>query len=363
MSIEGKIFILTGAIIFCAAASFILSRFAARFVVFADGVTDRSSHVQPASRAGGAIFLTLMLLALSLLWRLYGEVVPSPWWTLLLLSALATSIGLLDDVMGLSALMKFIGQALIAVLTVVLIGPVLSLSLPLLGAVLLPSWLGIALGALWIIGFTNVFNFMDGLDGMGAGAGIVGGLALALAFVFLGNVAGFSLAIIMAAVLYGFLPVNISGRARPKIFMGDAGSHGLGVLISGSVLAGQFSAVDGQALPLYFLPTLFLPFLLDVVITFLRRAARGEKLHQAHKQHLYQRLQQSGLSHRRVSLYYALALIGSGAGAFSLLWLPENMHWLVPVLVGGVLILLGTYAEKRLAPLPDSPGQAERITE
>jgi len=348
MSIEGKIFILTGAIIFCAVAGFILSRLAARFVVFADRVSDRSSHRRPVSRAGGVIFLTLMLLALSLLWQLYGDVVSAPWWTLLLLAAFATGMGLLDDVMGLSPLMKFLGQALIAVLAVILIGPVLSLSLPLLGVVSLPSWLGLGLGVLWMIGFTNVFNFMDGLDGMGAGAGIAGGLALALVFVLLGNIAGFSLALIMVAGLYGFLPVNVSGEGRPKIFMGDAGSHGLGVLLSGAVLAGQFPAVEGQALPLYFVPTLFLPFLLDAVVTFLRRAAQGEKLHQAHKQHLYQRLQQSGLSHRRVSLYYALALIGSGAGAFCLLWLPEDLHWLVPVLVGGVLVLLGGFAQKRL---------------
>ncbi|MGH7711033.1 MAG: hypothetical protein ACREOG_07095, partial [Gemmatimonadaceae bacterium] len=166
-----------------------------------------------------------------------------------------------------------------------------------------PAVLGLAAVLWWIIwgvASINIVNFMDGIDGL-VGAQV---LAFGTHLLLLGvpNAAAFGLGIALAGTAFGFLWWN---WAPAKIFLGDAGSGALGLTM---VLGGLLLLREGQVglvkayLPLY-------PLFLDATITLLRRAARGERLTQAHRSHLYQQLANGGMGHARVSLLYAAAAL------------------------------------------------------
>ncbi len=323
------------------------SRVAAQRLLLSNPVLARSSHARPTSRAGGIIFITIILLAIVGLWQIGDLVVDPRWYHLLLLSGAAALMGFVDDVAGLAVWIKLAGQVIIAGLMVMLVGSVNSLSLPLLGeAELLPA-VSFVLSLLWIVGFANAFNFMDGLNGMAAGVGLVAGLALALGAIFMGHIVLAIIGLVLAAGLYGFLPVNVGSKEDPGIFMGDAGSLGLGYLLGGVALAGQ-NISQGSPLPIYFIPLMFLPFLVDVALTMGGRLLRGEAVYRPHKQHLYQILQQAGWSHGRVSFFYGLAVTLCAAAAMALLRLSPSLHWVLVVGLGVVVVGTMILVKRRL---------------
>jgi UDP-N-acetylmuramyl pentapeptide phosphotransferase/UDP-N-acetylglucosamine-1-phosphate transferase len=155
-----------------------------------------------------------------------------------------------------------------------------------------PLWaVGVAVLAIaWI---TNLYNFMDGADGMAGGMAVAGFGAYALAAVLAGAA---DLAIpssMIAAAAGGFLVLNFPPA---KVFMGDAGSIPLGFLAGALGLAGIAQGVWSWWFPLL----VFSPFVVDASVTLTRRALRGERVWQAHREHAYQKLVRSGWSHRRL---------------------------------------------------------------
>ncbi len=189
----------------------------------------------------------------------------------------------------------------------------MALSLPLIGSFSLGvlTW---PLLVLWIVGLINVYNFMDGIDGMaGLQAVIAGGAWYLLGARFaMEGVAHFGL--VLAAASAGFLLHNLS---KNRIFLGDVGSVFLGYSFAALTVTASLSNPGG---PLFFGSALFLwPLLFDTVFTLLRRWRTKKPLTQAHREHLYQRLVQGGVSHVRVSLAYAaLSMMGAVAGALLL---------------------------------------------
>jgi len=162
----------------------------------------------------------------------------------------------------------------------------------------------IPLAVFWIVGVTNAYNFMDGINGLASLEGIICSLTLAIMMAAGGDATGAVLAVAIGGAAAGFLPWNLGGT----IFMGDVGSAPLGFLLSVLVLrASRVAPGIAAMLPL-------LPFLFDAGLTLLRRASHGEKWFSTpHRSHFYQRLVASGLSHPTVSFIYAvLALISSG---------------------------------------------------
>ena len=168
-----------------------------------------------------------------------------------------------------------------------------------LSPVPVPAWMhwgAVAWWVLWGVSAVNVVNFMDGIDGLIGGQMCVFGVHLAL----FGGPEGMArpLGLAMTGACAGFLFWNWSPA---RIFMGDAGSGGLGLT---AVLGGLLLLREGGAglvaafLPLY-------QIFLDATITLLGRAIRGERLTQAHRDNLYQRLANGGWGHARVSLLYA----------------------------------------------------------
>jgi UDP-N-acetylmuramyl pentapeptide phosphotransferase/UDP-N-acetylglucosamine-1-phosphate transferase len=270
-----------------------------------DRPNERSSHTAPTPRGGGMALVGTVLLA----WLglgLTGRVSPALIIGVLPGTMLLAAVSWIDDLRGLSPAIRLAAQ-----------GIAVAIGLCALPATDNPlhAWLGpvlyfAAAGLLWIW-WVNLFNFMDGIDGLAGSeaAAIGGGL---LVFSLLGSGVDPARALLAAAILgaaFGFLLWNWSPA---RIFLGDVGSVPLGYLTGFLLIglaAGGFWKI-AAILPLYFLA--------DATITLLRRLLRGERVWQAHRRHFYQQAVRNGLGHaavvRRV-IAANLLLIGCGWGA------------------------------------------------
>lgn len=161
----------------------------------------------------------------------------------------------------------------------------------------------IAPAALLLAWGTNLYNFMDGADGLAGGMTVFGYATLALAAQAAGEPAIALLCASVAGAALGFLPLNWHPA---RLFLGDAGSIPLGFLASALSLLGVLRGWWTPTLPL----VAFFPFVFDATVTLGRRALRGASLTQAHREHLYQRAALTGLGHRGVALgAYALMAV------------------------------------------------------
>ncbi len=257
----------------------------------------RSSHAVPTPRGGGLAMVVAFGVG-SLLWFL-GSGGPD-WRVGLAMAGLVPTalVGWLDDRSSLPARLRILAH----VATACMIAP-LGIAASTDGS---PLGLGL-LGAWWAfatVSAINVVNFMDGLDGLiGLQAGIFG-VHLAL---LSGAPTSATLALALAGAAVGFLVWNWHPA---RIFMGDVGSGSLGAM---GMICGLLVLAEGAVgvLPA-FLP--LAPIFADATVTLLRRMARGERIWEAHREHLYQRLAHAGWGHARVTLLYGgMALLGSMA--------------------------------------------------
>jgi len=177
-------------------------------------------------------------------------------------------VGLLDDVRDRGVLIKLAAQVLAAI-------PVVGLA---------PAGAGVKLLALaWLVGITNVFNFMDGLDSLAAGTGLVTAAVIVLVAPA-GGATQFA-ALALVAGLAGFLPFNLPPA---RIFLGDAGSQFCGFLLG--VFGLRLALDPAVARGLWLLPMLLFGMLFDGVLTLVRRAWVGAPIASAHQEHIYQRM-------------------------------------------------------------------------
>jgi len=246
---------------------------------------DRSSHTQPTPRGGGLAFIVTFLLTITStqFLNLPSSLPLLPLW--LILTPLAL-IGFIDDRTNLPAAIRYLVQLATAAIALWHFGP-----LPLPGLPQIPILI-IAI-PLTLIAFTaliNFYNFMDGLDGLVASL-------TALQLAFLALYLHQPLWWLLVAALLGFLYWNWSPA---KIFMGDVGSTVLGACIAIALLNSPQPTQLWSALPIIF------PLIGDAIYTLIRRSLKQENIFQAHRTHLYQRLQQSGWSHSQVAIAYLL---------------------------------------------------------
>jgi UDP-N-acetylmuramyl pentapeptide phosphotransferase/UDP-N-acetylglucosamine-1-phosphate transferase len=166
---------------------------------------------------------------------------------------------------------------------------------------------------------TNLYNFMDGSDGLAGGMALIGFATYGIAATGAPDVA--LLSFIVAAAAAGFLVFNFHPA---RVFMGDAGSIPLGFLAGGLGLVGW----QLDAWPAWFPALVFSPFIVDASITLLRRALRRERVWQAHREHYYQRLVRMGWGHRRTALAEYAVMLAAGGSALFLMRLPVPSQWL-----------------------------------
>jgi len=270
---------------------------------------ERRLHQQPTPRGGG-IGIALVLLA--------GAPWLGPGWPGFAAGlALCAGAGLVDDLHPLRPLAKLALQAAGALC--------LGLAWPLLPGVFPPA-LAVALAALLVLSVVNIWNFMDGSNGLAASQAIVAALAMA----WLGpSPSALLLATLLAAACLGFLPLNFP---RARLFLGDVGSHALGFGLAAIALRSAPAAGEGAWL-------LWLPasaMLLDAGLTLLARARRRQRLWQAHREHLYQRAVAAGWSHAGVcGLYLAWAL---AASALALAFAARPSAWTIGVALFTALV-------------------------
>lgn len=254
-----------------------------------DHPEERSNHAMPTPRGGGIAMVAVMAGVLA--WAAHAHAAERLVLLAMLVGlVLVGVIGWLDDHRPISARIRLVVHVLAAVLVAIA-----------MAASGWPAWIPLlALVAIPVL--VNIWNFMDGIDGIAATQAMVWGLALLLwTPVMLAG--GIGLALAMACL--GFLPFNFP---RARVFMGDVGSGALGFLIAGSGLLlarEQGGAALGSL-------CILAPFLVDAGLTLLRRMWRRERWWQAHSQHAYQQLARAWGSHVTVTAIY-LVLAASGA--------------------------------------------------
>lgn len=315
------------------AGSWILTGQIRRFAL-ANAILDmpnaRSSHAVPTPRGGG-VAIVLLVLGGTLLAAPMGVLSYDVAAAFIGGGGLVALIGWLDDRRGVHAAVRAVVHCVAAGWAVFLVGGLPSFSTGAEHVYLGP--IGGLLAVLGIVWATNLYNFMDGIDGIAGGqalcAGVFGGALLLLS----ASPGLASVAFLVAAATAGFLAWN---WAPAKIFMGDVGSGFLGFCFGTLAVASE----NGGGVPLLVWVLLLGVFVVDATVTLLRRTLAGEVPYAAHRDHAYQRAVRSGMSHARVSGWVVLLNLGLGVLSVVAWWRPAL---LLPLFTGAMLLLLVPY--------------------
>jgi Fuc2NAc and GlcNAc transferase len=313
-----------------------------RFAI-ARGVLDmpneRSSHTQPTPRGGGLAIAGVLFAAL-LVACLMGA---APWRltaALIVGGVPIAAVGWIDDRRGVAARVRFAVHLASASAAVALLGGMPTLRVGADSIALGP--LGSVLAVVAITWLINLYNFMDGIDGIAAGEAVTVGVSAAvLGFTTAPAVALASL--LVAACALGFLRWN---WPPARIFMGDVSSGLLGFVFGALALASERAGGPPALLWLLLLGV----FIADATVTLVRRMRRGERWYAAHRLHAYQRLTRHGWTHRGVSSSVLIVNVALAMIATAAMRLPSRAPLL---LASGVALLTGLLvAVERIAPMP-----------
>jgi len=272
-----------------------------------DVPNERSLHVRPIPRSGGIAMMAGIFTGFGILQTPLVVVLPA---------AVLVLISHIDDVRGLPILVRF-GAHLAAAA---------AFAFGALPAMTLPFLLLVVLSILWL---TNLYNFMDGSDGLAGGMTLLGFSFLAAGARMSGDDVMLIDCAIVAAAGAAFLLFNFPPA---RLFMGDAGSVPIGFLAAALSLAGWR---DGDW-PFWFPVLVFAPFIADASLTLVKRMVAGERFWQAHNKHYYQRLVRLGWNHRGTALAEYALMLACGATA---LWALRQPVYIQLAAVLGLITL------------------------
>lgn len=296
---------------------------------------ERSSHTAPMPIGGGWAIVILVLVT-ALFFR--QEITLNHALVYIVCAIALAWVGWRDDVRSLSPVIRFTVQGAVAAASIFVMGYFKFVTIPMLGEIPL-GFVGILITFLWIIGMTNAYNFMDGIDGMAGGVAVAGGLGWMMLASNAKTPFAFWVAFAVAASCLGFLGHN---WPPAKIFMGDVGSTFLGYTFA--VLPLLSSDKSGDALMLGTL--LMWTTIMDAGVTFIKRLIDRENVFAPHRTHLFQRLVIAGYSHAAVSsLYISLTLLG-GLLAYAWSW---GQWYAPPLIIFGlplIWVLLSNHARR-----------------
>jgi len=266
-----------------------------------DHPNSRSSHMKPTPRGGG-IAIVLVATSASIVLLARGHLLTRPWAMVMAAAMVVALVSWVDDLRPLSNRIRFSVHTSAAIIVLASFG---NIQLPAIGTIS-PGAAGAALILLWIVGLTNAYNFMDGIDLMAAGQAVAAGSGWAL---LASMTESHDLLLVGSVIAFAAAGFAVHNRPPARIFMGDVGSAFLGYLLATmTVIAAHRDLLLGVCGVL-----LVWPFVFDTSITFLRRLRNREAVFAAHRSHLYQRLVIAGMTHMQVSLlYFALDLVGVG---------------------------------------------------
>lgn len=251
---------------------------------------EHSLHETPVPRIGGVGLMAGLLSGWALM------LTSLAWWLVLPLIGLF-AVSLLDDIQGLPVRKRLLTHIVAAAIMV--------------GGAGLPTQHGVLIALvalLLVVWMTNLYNFMDGADGLAGGMALFGFSMYGVAALMAHDDTQAMLNFTIGAAALGFLYNNFHPA---KVFMGDAGSIPLGFLAAGMGLWGWQQGYWAVWFPLL----VFSPFIVDASVTLAKRTLRGVKITEAHREHYYQRLIQMGWGHRNVALLEYALMLAAGVSA------------------------------------------------
>ena len=289
--------------------------------ILQDVPNERSLHHAPIPRVGGVGIMAGILTAWALM------LMSLTWWVVVSLLALI-AVSLLDDKRGVPVRQRLLVHVIAAV--VLVFGSGMVSQNILLALLLLPC----------VVWMTNLYNFMDGSDGLAGGMTFFGFTLYGLAALMHGNDTMAMLNFSIGAAALGFLYYNFPPA---KVFMGDAGSIPLGFL---AAAMGLWGWQQGHW-PGWFPFMVFSPFVADATVTLIKRTIRGVKITEAHREHYYQHLVQIGWGHRNVAWFAYLLMFASGLSALWSMHHSTEWPWLLFLVWGGFYALLMPILDSR----------------
>jgi UDP-N-acetylmuramyl pentapeptide phosphotransferase/UDP-N-acetylglucosamine-1-phosphate transferase len=294
-------------------------RFCPRLLL--DHPNARSLHATAKPRIGGAF----CWFAIGVTWFLFDK--PEVGIQLALPVALLLGVSLLDDCWHMPVTLRLATHFLAAATFVALTLHTTRLSEAGVYEVV-PVWILFIALTIVVVWSANLFNFMDGADGLAGGMAVIGFLALGLGAASgpMANTGIATLAFLIAGASTGFLLLNFQPA---QVFLGDAGSVPAG--FAAAALSTQ-GAVLG-IWPAWFGLVVFSPFVVDATVTLAKRAAAGKSLMEAHREHYYQRLILAGWSHRKTCIAYYFMMLVSAICALFAKNLPQPWTLLVSLVL------------------------------
>ena len=290
-----------------------------RLGLFLDVPNARSSHKTPVPRSGGLGIVIASVAGLTVMGIAGHPAIlrEASFAGLIAGGLIAAAGGLADDLRARSFLFK-LGAQVAAAVAAIAAGLVIDrLYVPGLG----PVSLGVAgpvLTFIWIVGLTNAYNFMDGIDGLAGGTAVVAAAFLTFAAIAVGKINEATVACTIAVASAGFLVFNLPPA---RVFMGDVGSQFLGFVFA--ALGVLIARDDASGTVILLAPLLLFHFIFDTLLTAARRWRRGEDVTQGHRSHLYQVLAHSGAGHGRTTALLCAIGVAQGAGALWMVQAPE----------------------------------------
>jgi UDP-GlcNAc:undecaprenyl-phosphate GlcNAc-1-phosphate transferase len=292
---------------------------------------ERSSHDVPVPKSGGIAIVAAFVVGLLALWFFADKTlfVEKFFPGFVCASLFVAAVSFYDDLYDCSPSIRLASQAVAAIVVMMLGLTISQVNMPWVGPVRLGLW-GYGITFIWIVGLTNAYNFMDGINGLAGGTAVIACLFFSIICFTLGSNDTYLITYALAAGTLGFLVFNFP---KGRLFMGNVGSMFLGFVFA--TLAIVAALHDPSHTSLFVMPLLLLHFIYDTFFTFIRRLIKGENVFAAHRSHLYQLFNRLGYSHTTVSVFYFAMGIAQGFGAWKISGIPgDNRAWVfVPYLI------------------------------
>ncbi len=301
-----------GVIIAAFSITYLIYRYALMYDMV-DYPTERSSHKTATPRGGGMSIVIVFLCALPML-NMWFEIQNNSIWALVGAGGAVALVGFVDDHLNVSLAWRLVTQFCGAIWALTWLGGMPPLDI--FGYAFDLSWLGHFLGVVYLVWLINIFNFMDGINGIASIEVITVCVSGVVLYLLISEDMGeLSILLLMISAVVGFIFWNFP---KARIFLGDAGSGFLGMVLG--VFSIHAAYIESDLFWGWII--LFGVFVVDATITLMRRVMLGEKYYVAHRNHAYQYSARKYDSHSAISL---------AVGAI-------NLFWLLPV---AVLVTIG----------------------